>query len=576
MEQSDALISLTILLAAALVGGMVAHRLRQPVLLGYLVIGVAVGPHALGLVGDLELIETIATIGVALLMFTLGLEVSIAQFREIGKVGKWGGIAQIAITFVLGLAAGITIFRWPIAQSVVFGLIISLSSTAVSLKLLMDRGELNSVHGRIMIAFLIFQDVAVVLMMVIMPILGGSEQSLPLTLGIAVGKAILFVGIAVVSGLWVLPWLMGRIGGVRSRELFLLTMLTLCLGAAVGTQLLGLSMVFGAFLIGLVIRGPRFGYQATAEITPLRDIFATLFFISMGMLLDPRFLIDQWVLVAITVSVVIAIKMLVVFSVVRLFGHSNRIAVLSGAGLFQIGEFGFIIAQGGLGTGIVSQEFYSLILSTAILSMLLTPLSLSLVSRLYPHAVPARAAEVSNKAEASSAPPVNDSTPVKERVVLAGYGRIGQNVAQGLEDAGIPYMVIEIDPERIAELRRSRKPRIYGDASNMHVLSQAGLDNAGVLVVTFPDTLAVVHTVKCALEINPKINIVARVHRTREAKLLKNMGVIELISPEYEASLEFIRRILSVSGWKKTEIQRTVTEVEKDDRVAEFGSEEDM
>ena len=215
-------------------------------------------------------------------------------------------------------------------------------------------------------------------------------------------------------------------------------------------------------------------------------------------------------------------------------------------------------------------------MSTAILSMLLTPLSLILVSRLYPQAVTARAAKVSNKAEASSAPPVNDSTPVKERVVLAGYGRIGQNIAQGLEDAGIPCMVIEIDPERIAELRRSRKPRIYGDASNMHVLSQAGLDNAGVLVVTFPDTLAVVHTVKCALEINPKINIVARVHRTREVELLKNMGVIELISPEYEASLEFIRRILSVSGWKKTEIQRTVTEVEKDDRVAEFGSEEDM
>lgn len=575
MEQSDALISLAILLAAALVGGMVAHRLRQPVLLGYLVIGVAVGPHALGLVGDLELIETIATIGVALLMFTLGLEVSIAQFREIGKVGKWGGIAQIAITFVLGLAAGITIFRWPIAQSVVFGLIISLSSTAVTLKLLMDRGELNSVHGRIMIAFLILQDVAVVLMMVIMPILGGSEQSLPLTLGIAVGKAVLFVGIAVVSGLWVLPWLMGRVGGVRSRELFLLTMLTLCLGAAVGTQLLGLSMVFGAFLIGLVIRGPRFGYQATTEITPLRDIFATLFFISMGMLLDPGFLVEEWALVAITLCIVIVIKVLVVFGVVRLFGHSNRIAVLSSVGLFQIGEFGFIIAQGGLGTGVVSQEFYSLILSTAILSMLLTPLLLSLVSRYYPHAIPVRAAQVPGKAETATLP-VDDSSPVKERVVVAGYGRIGRNVTQGLEDAGIPYMVIEIDPERIAELRRSRKPRIYGDASNMHVLSQAGLDNAGVLVVTFPDTLAVVHTVKCALEINPKINIVARVHRTREVELLKNMGVIELISPEYEASLEFIRRILSVSGWKKTEIQRTVTEVEKDDRVAEFGSEEDM
>ncbi|HEY41733.1 MAG TPA: sodium:proton exchanger [Dehalococcoidia bacterium] len=574
MHQTDALVSLAILLAAALVGGMIAHRLRQPVLLGYLAIGVAVGPHALGMVGDVELVETTATIGVALLMFTLGLEISVAQFRELGKVGMWGGVAQITITFALGLAAGITLLGWPVVQSVVFGLIISLSSTAVCLKLLMERGELNSVHGRIMIAILILQDVAVVLMMVVMPVLGGTDQSLPLTLGIAVGKAALFVGIAIVSGLWVLPWLMGRVGGVRSRELFLLTMLVLCLGAAVGTQILGLSMVFGAFLIGLVLRGPRFGYQATAEITPLRDIFATLFFISMGMLLDPRFLIDEWALVAITVCIVVVIKVLVVFMVVRLFGHSNRIAVLSGVGLFQIGEFGFIIAQGGLSTGVVSQEFYSLILSTAILSMLLTPLLLGLVSRWYPRAIPVRAAQVLGKAE-TSIPPVDDSSPIKERVVVAGYGRIGRNVTQGLEDAEIPYMVIEIDPERIAELRRNRKPRIYGDASNMHVLSQAGLNNASILVVTFPDPLAAVNTVKYAREINPKINIIARVHRTREAELLKNMGVIELISPEYEASLEFIRRILSVSGWKKTKIQRTVTEVEQDDRVAEFSSEGD-
>jgi CPA2 family monovalent cation:H+ antiporter-2 len=574
MHQTEPLVGLAILLAAALVGGMIAHRLRQPVILGYLVIGVAVGPHALGMVSDLALIETTATIGIALLMFTLGLEVSIAQFREIGKVGMWGGIAQIMVTFALGLAAGIALLRWSFSQSILFGLIISLSSTAVCLKLLMERGELNSVHGRIMITILILQDVAVVLMMVIMPVLGGTAQSLPLTLGMALGKAILFVGIALVSGLWVLPWLMGRIGGVRSRELFLLTVLVLCLGAAVGTQILGLSMVFGAFLIGLVLRGPRFGYQATAEITPLRDIFATLFFVSLGMLLDPRFLLDQWALVATTVAIVILIKVLVVFGVVRLFGHSNRISALSSAGLFQIGEFGFIIAQGGLVAGTISQEFYSLILSAAILTMLLTPLSLGLVSRLYRHVVPARAMRELGTMEVST-PPAHELSQTWGRVVIAGYGRIGQNVAQGLQDAGVPCMVIEIDPERIAELRRTGKPRIYGDASNAHVLSKAGLDKARTLVVTFPDPLAVVNTVKCALEINPRLSIVARVHRTREAELLKNMGVTELISPEYEASLEFLQRTLAVSGWGKTEIQRTIAEVEQDREVAEFSSDED-
>lgn len=574
MHQTDPVISIAILLAAALVGGMIAHRLRQPVILGYLAIGVAIGPHALGIVGDLALIEATATIGVALLMFTLGLEVSLAQLRQVGRVGIWGGVGQIVVTFALGLAVGLTLFGWSVSQSMLFGLIVSLSSTAVCLKLLMERGELNSVHGRIMIAILILQDVAVVLMVVIMPLLGGVAQNVPLALGLAVGKAALFVGLALVSGLWVLPWLMGRIGGVRSRELFLLTVLVLCLGSAVGTQVFGLSMVFGAFLIGLVLHGQRFGYQALAEITPLRDVFATLFFVSLGMLLDPKFLLERWSLVVITVAVVILIKVLVVYGIVRLFGHRNRIAVLSSSGLFQIGEFGFIVAQGGLVAGIISPEFYSLILSSAILTMLLTPLSMSLVSRFYPHVVPARVMKALDTGEATVLP-ILESPPPMDRVVIAGYGRIGQNIAQGLQDAGVPYMIIEIDPERIAELRRSGRPRIYGDASNAHVLSRAGLHKARALAVTFPDPLAAVNTVKAALEINPKLSIVARVHRTREAELLKSMGVAELISPEYEASLEFLKRTLAVSGWKKADIKRALPIVQQDRDFAEFGPDDE-
>ncbi len=281
MNQLDPVVTIAILLAAALVGGMIAHRLRQPIILGYLVIGVAVGPHALGLIGDLELVEAAATIGVALLMFTLGLEISIVQLREVGKIGIWGGITQIAATLALGLIAGYFLFRWPLPQAGLFGLIISLSSTAVCLKILMERGELASVHGRIMIAILILQDIGVVVMMVVIPLMGGMTESLALTLAIAVGKALLFIGLAIISGRWVLPWLLGRVGGIRARELFLLTVLVLCLGAAVSTQILGLSIVFGAFLVGMVLRGTRFVHQALAEITPLRDIFATLFFVSL-------------------------------------------------------------------------------------------------------------------------------------------------------------------------------------------------------------------------------------------------------------------------------------------------------
>lgn len=569
MQQSDLVINFTILLGSALVGGMVAHRLRQPVILGYLIVGVVVGPHALGLVNDLVLVEAAATMGVALLMLTLGLEVSFAQLKQVGKVGLWGGIAQIIIIFALGLVLGITLFRWSLSQSILFGLVISLSSTMVGLKVLMDRGELDSMHGRIMIAMLILQDVSVILMIIITPMLGGAEQNLLFALGKALVQAILFIGIAIVLGIWVLPWLMGRVGGVRARELFLLTVLVLCFGAALGTQLVGLSAVFGAFVVGLVLRETIFAHQALAEITPLRDIFAALFFVSLGMLLDPKFIINYWSLVAITVALIIFIKFLTVFGIVRFFGYSMSIALLAGAGLFQIGEFSFILAQSGVNTGIISSQSYSLIIGSAIITMLLTPLFMGIVSRLYPKLrFAAKALGFRTKGVDSSIYPesINDAN----LVVIAGCGRVGQNIVRGLQSMGMPYKVVEIDPEVTHRLRSDGATCIYGDASNTHVLSQAGLKWAAALLVTFPDPLAVLTTVKAALAINPNLKVIARVHRTREAKLLKKLGVEELISPEYEASLEFVRRILSVTGWRKADIDETLPMVARNQEVTKF------
>ncbi len=572
--QSDLIINITILLGAALVGGMIAHRLRQPIILGYLIVGVVVGPHALGLVDDVVLVEAAATAGVALLMLTLGLEVSFAQLRQVGKVGLWGGIAQILITFALGVLVGSTLFGWSFSQATLFGLVVSLSSTMVCFKILMDRGELDSVHGRIMTAILILQDISVILMIIIMPILGGAGQNLPLALVIAFGQAILFIGIAIALGMWVLPWLMGSIGGVRSRELFLLTVLVLGLGAALATQILGLSAVFGAFLIGLVLHQTKFAHQALAEITPLRDIFAALFFVSLGMLLDPQFLIDHWEMVVMTAAIIIIMKFAVVFGIVRIFGYSGGVALLVGAGLFQIGEFSFILAQGGVNTGIITAQIYSLIIASAIVTMLLTPLSMSLVSRVYSKLARVPKGRQPETKFASPVPELEQTQEVQP-VVLAGYGRVGQNIAGGLHDAGIPYTVIEIDPERIFRLRCGGIACIYGDASNAHVLSRLDLTKAKVLVVTFPDPLAVVTTVKTALRINPKLKIVARVHRTREAELLKSLGVTELISPEYEASLEFLKRILSVSGWKRPDITQMLSTVQQDQEIAEFSSDKE-
>jgi len=412
-----------------------------------------------------------------------------------------------------------------------------------------------------------------VVMMVVLPLLGGVATSLPLALAIAVGKAIFFIGIAIVAGRWVLPWLMGRVGGVRIRELFLLTVLVMCLGAAIGTHIFGLSVVFGAFLVGLVLRETRFVHQALAEITPLRDIFAALFFVSLGMLLAPRFLVDNWASVLLLVAVIILLKLLVVFGVVRIFGYSARIALLTGAGLFQIGEFGFILAQGGVNMAIISDQLYSLILAGAIITMLLTPVSISLASWLFRRLASKAGGK---RLVVKETAPALEQPEVPSRVVVAGYGRVGQNIAQGLQDAKIPYLVVDIDPERVAEAKAIGRPRMYGDATNVNVLERAGLDKARALVITYPDPMAVVTTAKTALGINPGLKILARVHRAREADILRRLGVNELVSPEYEASFRFIKRLLNIIGLEKEDRRRILALVRKDEEIAEFNPDESV
>ena len=575
MAGFDPIVNIAIILAAALVGGMIAHRLRQPIILGYLLVGIAVGPYGFALVSDLELIEVLATIGVALLMFTLGLEISFSQLKQVGKVGTGGGIIQIIATFVLGLVAGRFLLHWSMTEAAFFGLLISLSSTMVSLKILMERGELDSVHGRIMIAILIVQDLSVVLMMVAVPVFGAPLEEMLPTFGIAVGKALIFLGTTVALGLWVLPWLLGRVAGVRSRELFLLTVLILCFGAAFGTYVFGLSVAFGAFVVGLLLRESRFAHQALAEVTPLRDVFATLFFVSLGMLLSPNFVIENWSVVIITVVIIITIKFIVCFAVARFFGYGGRTALLVGVGLIQIGEFSFILAQSGIDAGIISSYFYSLIIASTIITMLMTPLFMSLASTLYPRLarrVPVHLLKETQKLSDTS----QDELPQpSKQVVLCGHGRVGQNVAQSLNELGIPYLIIEIDPELVSKLRCGGAACIYGDASNAHVLHLAELDKAKVLIVTYPDPLAVVTTVKHALWINPKLEIVARIHRKRESELLNSLGVSELISPEYEASFEFVRRALTHFGWSKKQIHQAIGKLKQDKDIIEFSSDDE-
>jgi CPA2 family monovalent cation:H+ antiporter-2 len=571
VEQPSFVLNLTILLAAALVGGMVAHRFKQPVVLGYLIIGAVIGPYALGLVSDLVLIQGTAAIGVTLLMLTLGLEVSFSQFKQVGRVGLWGGVAQILVTILLTFVIGLLIFHWPWNEAVLVGMIISLSSTMVGLKVLMERGEMDSVHGRIMMAILILQDISVVLMIIVEPFLSsGNISSILLTGAITIISIVLFIGVAIIVGIWILPWLMGRVGGVRSRELFLLTILVICLGSALGTQAVGLSTVFGAFLIGLVLRETKFVHQALAEITPLRDIFAASFFVSLGMLLNLQFVYSNWRLVILGVGLVIIIKIVSVYGVVRFFGYHGRTALLAGVGMFQIGEFGFILAQDGLNRSIISQQSYDLIVASAVITMLLTPLFVSITSRLYTRTSTSYIEFGKEKALSQFD---KEKGPVVSDVVIAGYGKIGQSVAQFLTIAGIPYNVIEIDPEVVFKVRCDGISCIYGDASNNYVLSQLNLSQSKVLIVTFPDPVAVLTTCRAALAINPELKVIARVQRAADQEALEKIGIKELINPEYEASLEFLRRLLITTGKNKADINRIMTEATKEKDVASLTQE---
>jgi CPA2 family monovalent cation:H+ antiporter-2 len=558
MTLDSPVVSVTILLVAALAGGMVAHRLKQPVVLGYLLVGVAVGPYALRLVTDVAITETAATIGVALLMLTLGMDVTFGQLRELGRVGIWGAVGQIFLTAALGTAAGFFIFHWPVIQSVLFGMIIYNGSTAVGLKLLMERGEMGSRHGRIMISTLILQDISVVIMLVVEQLLGAPVGEMLLAVGIAVGKALIFLAVAVVLGNWVLPWLLGRVGGVRARELFLLTVIVLCLGAALGTLIFGLSVVFGSFVIGLMLRRSRYATEALAEITPLRDIFAALFFVSLGMLLDPRFVVENWALVLAAIGVILVIKFGVVYGLVRAFRYSNGVALLTGAGLLQVGEFGFILAQAGVAQGIADGGFYSLIVAAAIATMLLTPLLMNLAGHIYPVLTSATARRAGIVPACKETAGGNIS-----RVLVAGYGRVGKNIAQGLQKTGVPYTVIDIDPALVKDMRQSGCECVYGDASNPHILMQANCCESRVMVVTYPDPLAMLSTVKNARQLNPELKIFARVERPGDAAALRKLDVNELVSPEYEAGLALLTKVLADSGWDHPRIEAALEELRR-------------
>jgi monovalent cation:H+ antiporter-2, CPA2 family len=546
-------LDLLIVLATAIIGGMIARLLRLPVILGYLVGGLVIGPFGFGLVHDSETIDTLANIGVVLLLFAIGLEFSLKELLKLGKISVIGGLMQMVLTAAICFGLGI-LLDISVTGSIFFGFIVSLSSTMIVLKLLLDRGEIDTIHGRILLGILLIQDICVVPLIVAEQAVGDGTGTLWISILIAMGKAIGFIIVMLGLGYWGMPWFLKKVADMRSREVFLLTVIVICLAAAFGTYYFGLSAAFGAFAAGLLIAQSPYSRQAFADILPLRDTFAALFFVSLGLLADRAFILEKIVLIIIIVIGVMFIKFLVGCAIPRIFGYSHKTVLLVGTGLVNVGEFAFILASLGMSRGIFTAEIYNLIIAVAILTMFLTPFAMSFTSYAYKRLSQTKffASQLTSHIDPGGR--IHDQM-LSRHAVICGYGTVGRRVAEALQKQKFSYLVIELDPNAISLLNSKSIPCIYGDASNPEILSHADLDKARVLICTTPDYLATELTARNALKINPKLDIVARVHRDDDAENLKKAGVTELVLPFFEGSLEIVRHTLHRFGMNSRDIQ---------------------
>lgn len=537
-----------VLIVTAFCCGLIMQRLRQPLILGYLLAGVILGPNTGGItIAESHDIELLAEIGVALLLFALGLEFSLKDLRQVRYIALIGTPIQIALTIGFGFVIG-RFLGWDWLQSLWFGALISLSSTMVILKTLMNQGWLGTLSSKVMIGMLIVQDLAVVPLMIILPQLNEPATGLG-TLGIAFIKAVLFLAAMLLFGAKLLPVLLRHIVRLGSRELFLLAITAIGLGVGYATYLVGLSFAFGAFVAGMVLSESDYGHQALSDIIPLRDLFGMLFFASVGMLLDPEFLFDNLDQVLLLVLVVALGKGLIFSVLVRIFGYGNVIPLAVGLGLFQIGEFTFVLARVGVGTGAIGHDFFNLILTVAVMTMVMTPLLSGQTSRLY--------ALKKKWFRHESLEQINfPDQGLRDHVVIVGGGRVGLQVAAVLARLNMPFVLVELDQHRVDQAKEAGYPVVYGDASHEIVQEALAMKEAALLIITTPGIVAARAVIEHALKVNSRIEVVSRIGDPAFIEIFRELGVTDLVYPEFEASLEITRQALLHLRIPATEIER--------------------
>ena len=527
---------LILLVVTAFFSGLLMQRLGQPLILGYILTGIAFGPYTGGFaLTSVHEIELLAEIGVALLLFALGLEFSLKDLKPVKKIALIGTPIQIILTIGMGYGIG-QLMGWDAKSSLWLGALVSLSSTMVLLKTLMNQGWLGTLSSKVMVGMLIVQDLAVVPLIVLLPML--NDPSLGwISLEIAILKTVVFLAGMILFGTRLLPLIMRYIAHLGSRELFLLAITAIGLGVGYLTYLVGLSFAFGAFVAGMVLSESDYGHQALSDIIPVRDLFGLLFFASVGMLLNPGFLLDHWKQVLMLVLIVSLGKGIIFALLARIFKYGNVVPLAVGLGLFQVGEFSFVLAQVGVSTNSISHEVYSLVLTTAIITMFLTPIISGQTAHLY----------ALSKRLFQNEPLDTINYPksgLRNHVIIVGGGRVGFRIAQVLKRLSVPMLIIELDQLRVERAKHADIPVVFGDVGHEVVLEAAEAASARLLIITTPEIVITQTIVERARKVNSEIQVVARAPGVEFLEEFKKLNISEVVIPEFEAGLEMARKAL--------------------------------
>ena len=550
METPDLLVALTTTLIAAAIGGAVAVRLRQSAVVGYILAGIAIGPRTPGLVADIEIVNALADLGVIFLMFSIGIQISFHEIRRVGPLVAIGGTAQVAASVAIGWAIG-TALGWSSLEALFLGAFTSISSTAIAGRILGERGETESEHGVITVGWLAVQDLLTIVLIVLLSALSG-EGGLE-DIAFAVGKAVLFIALVIPIGSRVVPRLFEVIAASRRRELFTLGVVAVTLGTAALGSFFGISLALGAFLAGTLIADSDLSHQVMGEAMPFRDVFAGLFFVSIGMLVDPAVVVVSLPLLLLLLFLIGPMKAILVTALGALFRYPLRTSAFAGILLAQSAEFSFLLAR--IGTQgerpVLSEDLYGLLLTSAALSIVFAPAAYQYGRRGIDRLQNRLAGEDSD--EAIPAEPGDN----RRIAVLCGYGRVGRLVATALQRRGFAFVVVDGSPQAIREARDAGLVAMRGDVGNRVVLDRAPIERATVLVVAIPDPVTTRFVVDTVRRRHPRLPIVARTHSQSERAILRQLGATVVVVGEVELALEMTRftlRQFGVSGPELTSL----------------------